>query len=88
MMIIDKKALGQWGAIIVSVLTLAIFVVVLIVALRAKDTAMLQILVGAAVANAGAAVQYWLGSSNGSAQKSELLAAAQPPVAAAKLPGA
>lgn len=70
----DQKILGQWGSIVVSVLSLLIFVGVVVVALAVKNEQMLLMLVGAAIANAGTAVQFWLGSSASSQKKDETIA--------------
>lgn len=70
----DQRVLGQWGSIAVSVLSLLIFVGVVVVALAVKNEQMLLMLVGAAIANAGTAVQFWLGSSASSQKKDETIA--------------
>lgn len=74
----DPKQLGEWGKIVVSVLTLLLYVGALVVALVLRNENMLLMLVGAAISMAGTAVQYWLGSSSGSARKDDLIAGAPP----------
>ena len=75
----DAKNVTLWGQIAVSILSLTIFVVTLIVALRLGNENMLLMLVGAAIAMAQTVVSYWLGSSSGSAKKDETIAAQVPP---------
>jgi len=72
------KNLGQWGAIAVSITVLVTFVGALVVSFFIKDQTMMSLTVGAAVANATTAVGYWLGSSRGSQQKDETIAASHP----------
>jgi hypothetical protein len=74
----DSRSLGQLGAVIVSVLSLLIFVAMLPVALKTGNENMLLMLVGAAINMAGQGVSYWLGSSNSSAKKDETIASAVP----------
>lgn len=62
-----------YGQIATSVLSLVIFCGCLIVSFYAKDSQMELLVVGAAIANATTVVNYWLGSSSGSTQKTELL---------------
>ena len=76
----DSKIVSLWGAIIVSVVTLLTFSGAIIVAFYIKDTSiggpLLQLTVGAAIANATTAVGFWLGSSSGSQKKDEVIGAA------------
>jgi IPT/TIG domain len=76
----DAKIVSLWGAIIVSVVTLLTFSGALIVAFYIRDTTLggplLQLIVGAAIANATTAVGFWLGSSSGSQKKDEVIGAA------------
>lgn len=83
----DPKILSLWGAIIVSVVTLATFTGALVVSFLtlsySKDpdvlkltTSLLNLTVGAAIANATTAVGFWLGSSSGSQKKDEVIGAA------------
>ncbi len=65
---------SSWGAIAVSVLTLITFVGALIASFITKDSTMLSLAVGAAVANATTVVNYWLGSSSGSQKKDDMIA--------------
>ena len=69
----NSRNINLWGSIITSSLTLMIFVAVLIVAFLSKDQRGLELLIGAAIANASTAVSFWLGSSSGSQRKDELL---------------
>jgi hypothetical protein len=55
---------------------LLIFEAAIVVAWMTKD-ASLGILLGMAGANAGTAVGYWLGSSQGSAKKTDIMAGRQ-----------
>jgi len=75
------------GAIIVSVANSLAFFAALAVGYLSKDQANLSLLIGAVIANSTTVVAYWLGSSSGSARKTDLLAgqggavvAPQPPV--------
>jgi hypothetical protein len=72
----DVKIVSTWGAIIVSVLALLIFTGALVVAFFHPELNLLQLTVGAAIANATTAVGYWLGSSSGSQKKDEVIGAA------------
>lgn len=76
----DAKIVSLWGAIIVSVVTLLTFSGALVVAFYIKETdvgkSLLQLTVGAAIANATTAVGFWLGSSSGSQKKDEVIGAA------------
>ena len=63
-----------------SLVTLLTFTGALIVAFFTKDTpigaSLLQLTVGAAIANATTAVGFWLGSSSGSQKKDDVIGAA------------
>jgi hypothetical protein len=76
----DAKIASLWGAIIVSVVTLLTFSGALVVAFYIKETdvgkSLLQLTVGAAIANATTAVGFWLGSSSGSQKKDDVIGAA------------
>lgn len=72
----DVKIVSTWGAIIVSVLALLIFTGALVVAFFHPELNLLQLTVGAAIANATTAVGFWLGSSSGSQKKDEVIGAA------------
>ena len=63
---------SEWGAVVVSLVVLIIFLAAIVVAWMTKD-ASLGILLGAASANATTAVGFWLGSSKGSADKTAAL---------------
>ncbi len=67
---------AEWGAICVTIIVLLIFEAAIVVAWMTKD-ASLGILLGMAGANAGTAVGYWLGSSQGSAKKTDIMAGRQ-----------
>jgi len=75
-----------WGAIIVSVVTLLTFTGALVVAYIKGDPALLNLTVGAAIANATTAVGFWLGSSSGSQKKDDLIRGALGGGAAAAAP--
>src|ERR1700739_5029218 len=83
----DSKIVSLWGAIIVSIVTLLTFTGALVVSFLtlklSKDpdilklsTSLLNLTVGAAIANATTAVGFWLGSSSGSQKKDEVIGAA------------
>ena len=83
----DSKTVSLWGAIIVSIVTLLTFTGALVVSFLtlklSKDqdilklsTSLLNLTVGAAIANATTAVGFWLGSSSGSQKKDEVISAA------------
>jgi hypothetical protein len=67
----DRTA--SYGAVIVSCVTLAIFLTALGIAWWTKDSS-LPILLGVAATNASTAVSYWLGSSSGSKTKDSVIA--------------
>jgi len=71
----DQRTASLWGAIIVSVVTLLTFTGALVVSFFFKDSGLLNLTVGAAIANATTAVGFWLGSSSGSQKKDELISA-------------
>lgn len=58
----------KWGPIVVSVVTMVVFLAAIVVAWLTKDSS-LPVLLGMAGTNAGTAVGYWLGSSAGSKAK-------------------
>ncbi len=74
----------QVPQVIVSVIVTLMFAGALCLAfthvMPAGNESLLNLIIGALAAKFGDSVAYWLGSSSGSARKSELLAAA-PPVA-------
>ncbi len=72
----DPKTVSLVGAIIVSVVALLTFTGALIVAFFKPDLGLLQLTVGAAIANATTAVGFWLGSSSGSQKKDDVISAA------------
>jgi IPT/TIG domain-containing protein len=77
----DSKIVSLWGAIIVSVVALVTFTGALIVAFYVflgpkGDAGLLQLTVGAAIANATTAIGFWLGSSSGSQKKDDVIGAA------------
>ena len=74
----NPQTITAWGPIIVSTTALITFSGALIVAFFLKDTGLLNLTVGAAVANATTAVGYWLGSSHSSAKKDDLIAGQLP----------
>jgi hypothetical protein len=64
------------GAILVSLVNGLAFLVALLVAFLSHDGTNLALLIGAVIANASTTISFWLGSSAGSARKTELLAQA------------
>lgn len=72
-----SSLVSMYGAIAVSVLSLVIFSVCLGVAFFLKDSNAMTLLIGAAIANSTACVQYWIGSSSGSQKKDETIAKLQ-----------
>lgn len=76
----NAQNLREYGAITVSVLTMAVYVATLIVAIVIRNENMLLMLVGASIAMAQSVVGYWVGSSSSSAKKDDaLLASVTPP---------
>jgi hypothetical protein len=71
----DPKTASLWGAIIVSLVTLLTFTGALVVSFFFKDSGLLNLTVGAAIANATTAVGFWLGSSSGSQKKDDVIGA-------------
>jgi hypothetical protein len=71
----DSKTASLWGAIIVSIVALLTFTGALVVAFFLNDPALLNLTVGAAIANATTAVGFWLGSSSGSQKKDDVIGA-------------
>jgi hypothetical protein len=67
----DSKTVSSWGAIIVSMVALLTFTGALVVSFFFKDAGLLNLTVGAAIANATTAVGFWLGSSAGSQKKDD-----------------
>jgi hypothetical protein len=63
-----------WGAIIVSVVALLIYLGALGVAYSLKSDTMLNILIGTAAANATTVISYWVGSSASSSKKDDVIA--------------
>jgi hypothetical protein len=72
----DSKTVSLWGAITVSFVSLITFTGALVVSFFMKDPGLLNLTVGAAIANATTAVGYWLGSSSGSQKKDDVIGAA------------
>jgi uncharacterized membrane protein len=66
-----------WGAPIVSVFALAIFLVAIVIAYFTKEQTLLTVLLTAASVNATTVIGYWVGSSSGSAKKDDVIAAAK-----------
>ena len=68
-----------WGAPVVSVLVLMTFAAVVLMAIGTKqDSSLVNVVLGTLGTMSTAVVTYWVGSSAGSAQKTALLARAQP----------
>ena len=66
----------SWAKPAVAILALVIFAALIVYAHVTNSAADMQMLDGGAMAMAGTAVSYYLGSSSGSAHKTSLLAAA------------
>jgi hypothetical protein len=79
----SARSFVQWSAPVVSVVVLTTFGLVMFLALtRALPTGsetILNMLLGSLAAMASSVVAYWVGSSAGSAQKTEMLYRATPP---------
>ena len=75
----DPKIIRAWGQIVVSVLSLGGLGAVTIEAFRSGNTAMQQLIVGAMIGYAGAAVTFYIGSSASSQTKDDVIAASNPP---------
>ena len=68
-----------WGAPVISVLVLMTFAAVVLMAVGTKqDSSLVNVVLGTLGTMSTAVVTYWVGSSAGSAQKTALLARAQP----------
>lgn len=80
--------ISEYGTIVVSVVAMVVYLIALAIAFFLKSDNLLTVLIGAAVANATAVVQYWVGSSRGSTMKTGLLANSTPtPPAQQPAPG-
>ncbi len=81
-----SKIVSEWGAVIVSLVALAAYVVALVLAKVYAQADIFNTLCGVAAANATTVISYWVGSSFGSAKKTDTIAAiatgAPPPVPA------
>jgi xanthine/uracil permease len=75
----DSKTIRTWGQVAVSVFALVLLGICLIEAFRQNDPAMKNLLVGAVIGYAGAAVTFYIGSSASSQQKDDVIAASNPP---------
>jgi hypothetical protein len=71
----DPKVISGYGAIIVSVVALLIYLGAHVVVLLLKSDTMLNILIGTDSALATMVAQYWVGSSAGSSKKDDIIAA-------------
>jgi len=68
----------RWGALTVSIYALTLLLISLFAAIMLHNDSMLNIVAGAIVANAGAVVQFWVGSSHSSQTKDETIASQLP----------
>jgi hypothetical protein len=68
----DPRAVSTLGLIIVSAVTLVTFTGALVVSFFFQDKGLLNLTVGAAIANATTAVAFWLGSPSGSQKKDDV----------------
>lgn len=66
--------LSTYGAIGISILSLLTFTGALVASFFFSDPGLLNLTVGAAIANATTAVNFWLGSSSGSQKKDDTVA--------------
>lgn len=71
-----------WAKPSVSMVGLGIFVAGYIIAFMTRDATVQTMFAGAAIAMGQQVIGYWLGSSSGSAKKSEQMAANPPPAPA------
>jgi len=76
----------MWAKPAVSIYALTIFLIAFGIAYMAKDTTSLTMLMGAAISMGTQVVQYYLGSSSGSAQKTVMLGAPPSPAPVMPLP--
>ena len=74
---LDKMRI--YGTVSLSVLAYLTFLGAMIWSFVLEDSTMMSLTVGAAVANATTAINWWLGSSKGSEKKDDVIAASQPP---------
>ena len=71
----DPKPAALWGAIATSLISMVTFAGCLVAAFFVHDPGLLNLAVGASIANATTVVNFWLGSSSGSQKKDETIAA-------------
>lgn len=64
-----------WGAPLISMFTLVIFLVALVIAYIMKNETLVTAMLGVAAANATTVVNFWLGSSSGSHSKDVMISA-------------
>jgi hypothetical protein len=87
----QAKSSLQWAPVVVSIVVLATFGTVMFLAitraLPAGSETILNMLLGTLAAMAANVVSYWVGSSAGSAQKTELLYRATPPATSPRVAG-
>lgn len=72
----DTKIVSLYGQIAVSLASMVIFAGTVVVAFFFKDPNLLLLVVGAVIANATSAVQFWIGSAAGSQKKDDTIATA------------
>lgn len=70
------------GAVAVSIFSLTVLLAALIITYLADNDTMLTVLIGVVATNATSVVNYWMGSSAGSARKDALISSQLPPAAA------
>ena len=68
-----------WAKPAISIFALVVFLAAFGIAYLAKDSGALTLMMGAAISMAGTVVNYYLGSSSGSAKKTEIAAVAADP---------
>lgn len=69
----------RWAKPSIGVYSLTLFVLALGVAWWLKNDTALNLMIGAVISNASTVVNYYFGSSSGSARKTEQMGAAQQP---------
>lgn len=71
--------IAEYGTIAVSLAVFAVYAIGFVFV--RNDQTLLTVLIGSAAANATTAVGYWLGSSQGSAKKTEMMGSGPAPIA-------
>lgn len=74
----NLESVRGWGTVGLSILAYVTFIGALVWSFIVKDNTMMSLTVGAAVANATTAINWWLGSSKGSEKKDDVIATSRP----------